>query len=38
MEPPFEKLEGVFEVISGYTGGHMDNSLLRPENEEFLLE
>jgi len=22
MEPPFEKLEGVREVISGYTGGH----------------
>jgi len=22
MEPPFEKLEGVKEVISGYTGGH----------------
>lgn len=25
MEPPFEKLEGVKEVISGYTGGHTDN-------------
>ena len=25
MEPPFEKLEGVLEVISGYTGGHKDN-------------
>jgi len=25
MEPPFEKLEGVIEVISGYTGGHKDN-------------
>lgn len=22
MEPPFEKLEGVVKVISGYTGGH----------------
>jgi len=25
MEPPFEKLEGVREVISGYTGGHKPN-------------
>ena len=25
MEYPFEKLEGVLEVISGYTGGHKDN-------------
>jgi peptide methionine sulfoxide reductase msrA/msrB len=25
MEPPFEKLEGVKEVISGYTGGHKKN-------------
>ncbi|MBW1839627.1 MAG: peptide-methionine (R)-S-oxide reductase MsrB [Deltaproteobacteria bacterium] len=25
MEYPFEKLEGVIEVISGYTGGHKDN-------------
>jgi peptide methionine sulfoxide reductase msrA/msrB len=25
MEPPFEKLNGVVEVISGYTGGHKDN-------------
>jgi peptide methionine sulfoxide reductase msrA/msrB len=25
MEPPFEKLEGVKEVISGYTGGHKEN-------------
>jgi peptide methionine sulfoxide reductase msrA/msrB len=25
MEHPFEKLEGVLEVISGYTGGHKDN-------------
>ncbi|MDH4099033.1 MAG: peptide-methionine (R)-S-oxide reductase MsrB [Nitrospirota bacterium] len=25
MEPPFEKLDGVMEVISGYTGGHKDN-------------
>jgi peptide methionine sulfoxide reductase msrA/msrB len=26
MEPPFEKLEGVKEVISGYTGGHKKNA------------
>ncbi len=25
MEPPFEKLEGVIEVIPGYTGGHKEN-------------
>jgi peptide methionine sulfoxide reductase msrA/msrB len=25
MEPPFEKLEGVKEVISGYTGGKKEN-------------
>jgi peptide methionine sulfoxide reductase msrA/msrB len=25
MVPPFEKLTGVKEVISGYTGGHQDN-------------
>jgi peptide methionine sulfoxide reductase msrA/msrB len=25
MEPPYEKLEGVKEVISGYTGGHTKN-------------
>lgn len=25
MEPPFEKLEGVTKVISGYTGGHVEN-------------
>jgi peptide methionine sulfoxide reductase msrA/msrB len=25
MEPPFEKLDGVKEVISGYTGGHKQN-------------
>ncbi|HLC15617.1 MAG TPA: peptide-methionine (R)-S-oxide reductase MsrB [Thermodesulfovibrionia bacterium] len=25
MEPPFEKLEGVVDVISGYTGGHKEN-------------
>ena len=25
MEPPFEKLEGVTQVISGYTGGHKEN-------------
>ncbi|KKL11472.1 hypothetical protein LCGC14_2545490, partial [marine sediment metagenome] len=25
MEPPYEKLDGVSDVISGYTGGHKDN-------------
>ncbi|WP_036820196.1 peptide-methionine (S)-S-oxide reductase MsrA [Pontibacillus yanchengensis] len=25
MEPPFEKLDGVSDVISGYTGGNMEN-------------
>ena len=25
MEQPFEKLEGVSEVLSGYTGGHKEN-------------
>ncbi len=25
MEPPFEKLEGVFEVVSGYSGGPEEN-------------
>ncbi len=25
MQPPFEKLEGVVEVIAGYTGGHKKN-------------
>ncbi|WP_223700929.1 peptide-methionine (R)-S-oxide reductase MsrB [Sutcliffiella deserti] len=25
MEPPFEKLPGVYEVISGYTGGQLEN-------------
>ncbi|MGD2028321.1 MAG: peptide-methionine (R)-S-oxide reductase MsrB [Desulfobacterales bacterium] len=25
MEHPFEKLEGVIDVISGYTGGHKEN-------------
>jgi peptide methionine sulfoxide reductase msrA/msrB len=25
MEPPFEKMDGVKEVISGYTGGHKAN-------------
>ena len=25
MEPPFEKLDGVVEVVSGYTGGKKDN-------------
>lgn len=27
MEAPFEKLEGVIEVISGYTGGHKKNPI-----------
>lgn len=25
MEPPFEKLDGVFEVVSGFTGGDEKN-------------
>ncbi|MCA1321425.1 peptide-methionine (S)-S-oxide reductase MsrA [Bacillus tianshenii] len=25
MEPPFEKLPGVYEVVSGYTGGEVEN-------------
>ena len=25
MEPPFEKLKGVKDVVSGYTGGHTEN-------------
>lgn len=25
MEPPYDKLEGVFSTVSGYTGGHTDN-------------
>ena len=25
MEPPFEKLAGVAEAVSGYTGGHVEN-------------
>lgn len=25
MEPPFEKMDGVKDVISGYTGGHKEN-------------
>lgn len=25
MEPPFDKLEGVTETISGYAGGHVEN-------------
>lgn len=25
LEPPFEQLEGVIEVIPGYTGGHKEN-------------
>ncbi len=34
MTPPFEKLEGVKEVISGYTGGHVVN----PTYEEVVSE
>jgi methionine-S-sulfoxide reductase len=30
MEPPFEKLEGVYAVVSGYIGGH-DNDPTYPE-------
>lgn len=29
MEPPFEKLEGVESVISGYSGGHVKNPSYR---------
>lgn len=29
MEPPFDKLEGVRETISGYTGGHTANPTYR---------
>ena len=25
MESPFERIEGVIEVLSGYTGGHVEN-------------
>ena len=25
MEPPFEQLDGVIDVVSGYTGGHVEN-------------
>ncbi|WP_226681555.1 peptide-methionine (R)-S-oxide reductase MsrB [Sutcliffiella horikoshii] len=25
MEPPFEKIDGVYEVVSGYTGGDTEN-------------
>ena len=25
MEPPYDKLEGVYSTTSGYTGGHKDN-------------
>mgnify|MGYP001403257181 CR=1 FL=1 len=25
MEKPYEKIEGVYDAISGYTGGHLDN-------------
>jgi len=29
MEPPFEKLDGVLSVVSGYTGGHKENPTYR---------
>jgi methionine-S-sulfoxide reductase len=29
MEPPFAKLDGVLAVVSGYTGGHMENPTYR---------
>jgi peptide methionine sulfoxide reductase msrA/msrB len=29
MEHPFEKLDGVLEVISGYTGGHKNNPIYK---------
>ncbi len=29
MEHPFEKLDGVVEVVSGYTGGHVENPTYR---------
>lgn len=25
LEPPFEQLDGVIDVVAGYTGGHVDN-------------
>lgn len=33
MEPPFEKLEGVREVISGYTGGHKKDPTYKEVSE-----
>lgn len=29
MEPPFKKLPGVLSVVSGYSGGHVDNPSYR---------
>ena len=29
MEPPFEKLDGVHDVVSGYTGGFRDNPIYK---------
>jgi peptide methionine sulfoxide reductase msrA/msrB len=29
MEPPFQKLDGVYNVVSGYSGGHKDNPTYR---------
>ncbi len=29
MEPPYEKLDGVLEVVSGYTGGRTENPTYR---------
>jgi peptide methionine sulfoxide reductase MsrA len=29
MEPSFETLDGVLSVMSGYTGGHMENPTYR---------
>ena len=29
MEPPFEQLDGVHAVVSGYIGGHQDNPTYR---------
>jgi peptide methionine sulfoxide reductase msrA/msrB len=33
MESPFEKIDGVKEVISGYTGGHKDNPTYKEVSE-----
>ena len=30
MESPFEELDGVTEVIAGYTGGHKENPTKQP--------